>query len=158
MSVHVAQNSHRSRSEKRKSLFVLTEAQAVLTWGVIMALAALVGGIYLFQTSSIAKVGRQVQVLRSELNEVKRLNADIERDIAEAQSLERLQEEALRLGFNRARPEDIEFVVILDYPATVPEVDDFQTVTRPVPPESIGEAIWISLHGRIGDLIRGESR
>ncbi|HCB49725.1 MAG TPA: hypothetical protein DEP47_09410, partial [Chloroflexi bacterium] len=82
MTAHVAQNSRKSRSEKRKSLFLLTEAQAVLTWGVIMALAALVGGIYLFQTSAIARVGRQVQVLRSDLNEVKRVNADLERDIA----------------------------------------------------------------------------
>ena len=158
MSAHVAQNSRKSRSEKRKSLFLLTEAQAVLTWGVIMALAALVGGIYLFQTSAIARVGRQVQMLRSELNEVKRLNADLERDIAEAQSLDRLQEEALRLGFNRAQPEDVEFVIIPDYPVTVPETVDLQTATRPVPPKSIGEALWISVQGSIGDLIRGESR
>ncbi len=158
MTAHVAQNSRKSRSEKRKSLFLLTEAQAVLTWGVIMALAALVGGIYLFQTSAIARVGRQVQVLRSDLNEVKRVNADLERDIAETQSLDRLQEEALRLGFNRAQPEDVEFVVVPDYPVTIPEVVDLQTATRPMPPKSIGEALWITLRGSIGDLIRGESR
>jgi Tfp pilus assembly protein PilN len=158
VTAHVAQNSRKSRSERRKSLFLLTEAQAVLTWGVIMALAALVGGIYLFQTSSIARVGRQVQLLRSELNEVKRLNADLERDIAEAQTLDRLQEEALLLGFNQARPEDVEFVVIPDYPVTVAEPVDLQSPTRPVPPESIGEAVWILLRGSIGDLIRGESQ
>lgn len=158
MTAHVAQNSRKSRSEKRKSLFLLTEAQAVLTWGVIMALAALVGGIYLFQTSSIARVGRQVQLLRSDLNEVKRLNADLERDIAEAQSLDRLQEKALRLGFQRAGPEVVEYVVIQDYPVTVPETVDFQSASRPVPPESIGEAFWILLRGSIGDLIRGESQ
>lgn len=158
MTAHVAQNSRKSRSEKRKSLFLLTEAQAVLTWGVIMALAALVGGIYLFQTSSIARVGRQVQLLRSELNEVKRLNAEFERDIAEAQSLDRMQEEALGLGFNRARPEDVEFVIVPDYPVTVAETVDLQSATHLVHPESIGEAFWILLRGSIGDLIRGESQ
>lgn len=158
MTAHVAQNSRKSRSEKRKSLFLLTEAQAVLTWGVIMALAALVGSIYLFQTSTIARVGRQVQMQRRELNEVKRLNADLERDIAGTQSLDRMYEEALRLGFNQARPENVEFIVIPDYPVTVPETVDLPRTTRPFPPESIGEALWISLQGSFGDLIRGESR
>lgn len=158
MTAHVAQNSRKSRSEKRKSLFLLTEAQAVLTWGVIMALAALVGGIYLFQTSTIARVGRQVQMLRSDLNDVKRLNADLERDIAEAQSLDRLYEEALRLGFSQAQPEDVEFIVILDYPVTVQETLDLPRAPRPLPPKSIAEALWISVQSSFSDLIRGESR
>lgn len=159
MSAYVAKGSRRSRSEKRKSLFLLTEAQAVLTWGVIMALAALVGGIYLFQTSTIASVGRQVQVLRNELNEVKRLNADLERDIAEAQSLDRLKEEAIRLGFSRAQPDDIEYIVIPNYPISVPEMVHQQVaVTRSESPESIGEALWHLMRGSVDGLIRGESR
>ena len=158
MSAQVAAKSRKSKSEKRKSLFVLSEAQAVLTWGVIMALGALVGGIYLFQTSAIASVGRQVQVLRSELNEVKRLNADLERDIAEAQSLDGLREEALRLGFTHARPEDVEYIVVPEYPAVVLESVNIQTATLSKPPESIGEALWRSFQGSIGELIRGESR
>ena len=62
------------------------------------------------------------------------------------------------LGFNRARPEDVEFVIVPDYPVTVAETVDLQSATHLVHPESIGEAFWILLRGSIGDLIRGESQ
>lgn len=82
----------RERKERRRSLVWLTEAQAALGWGALMVLAAVLGAIYLSQTSRIASVGRTVQDLQAQLDEVKRQNATFEREIAEAQSLDRLQE------------------------------------------------------------------
>jgi len=158
VSAEIAGKSKKSKTEKRKSLFVLTEAQAVLTWGVILALAAMVGGIYLFQTSTIATVGRKVQVLRNELNEVKRFNSELERDIAEAQSLDRLQEEALRLGYIRAQPTDVEYIVIPNYPVDVPVDVAEARDTRPDLPETIGGALWLYIRSSVGGLMRGESR
>ncbi len=157
MSAQVATKSRKAKTERRKSLFLLTEAQAVLTWGVILALAALVGAIYLFQTSRIASVGRRVQVFQYELNEVKRVNEELERDIAEAQSLDRLQEAATDLGFNRAQPEDVEYVVIPNYPPAIPAAEIPESVPGPKPPETIREALWTSFQSSIGGLIRGES-
>ena len=52
----------RQKREQLKRLGWLTEAQAVLGWGVILILVALVGAIYLNQASRIASVGRRVQV------------------------------------------------------------------------------------------------
>jgi cell division protein FtsL len=158
VSAEIAGKSKKIKTEKRKSLFVLTEAQAVLTWGVILALAAMVGGIYLFQTSSIATVGRQVQVLRNDLDEVKRFNSELERDIAEAQSLDRLQEEALRLGYIRAQPEDVEYMVIPNYPVHVAVSVAESRDARPERPETIGEALWLYIQSSVGGLMRGESR
>jgi hypothetical protein len=158
VSAEIAGKSKKLKSEKRKSLFVLTEAQAVLTWGVILALAAMVGGIYLFQTSSIATVGRTVQVLRSDLDEVKRFNSVLERDIAEAQSLVRLQEEALRLGYIKAQPTDVEYMVIPNYPVDVPVSVTEAKDARSDVPETIGEALWIYIQSSVGGLMRGESR
>jgi hypothetical protein len=135
----------------------LTEAQAALSWGVILFLAALVGAIYLFQASRIASVGREVQGLQWELDEVKRVNNELERDIAEAQSLDRLEEEIKALGFIRARPEDVEYLVIPDFPAEKVVADADETVSIKDPVESIGEALWLSIESSINDLIRGES-
>lgn len=158
MSAYVAHRSNKSRTEKRKSLLKLSEAQAVLTWGVIMILAALVGAIYLFQASQIAGVGREVQELQSELDEVKRINTDLEREIAEAQSLDRLQEEAVRLGFVRSNPTEVEYMIIPGVPPiTVPEIKP-ETVTQPVLAESIREALWLLLRLSLGALEQGESR
>ncbi len=151
--------SARQTRERVRRLGWLTEAQAALGWGVILVLVALLGVIYLTQASRIAAVGRQVQVLQNELIERKRINADLEQDIAEAQSLERLQQEAVRRGFAQAQPEDIEYIAVLDYPAETVALEITPEPTQPPkPPQSMGEAIWLTIEDSIGHLIRGEAR
>lgn len=158
MSAQLAQSNRRSKTEKRKSILWLTEAQAALSWIAILVLAALVGAIYLFQASRIASVGREVQELQWELDDVKRVNSELEREIAEAQSLDRLQQEVLRLGFVRAQPEDIDYIVVSDFPVAN-EVDSMPTIaSKSDPVENIGQALWLAVESSITDLVRGESQ
>lgn len=153
----------RRKREQAKRLTWLTEAQAALGWGVILLLVALLGTIYLNQASRIASIGRRVQAKQNELEELKRENATLERQIAEAQSLERLQQEAIRLGFAPAQPEDIEYVLIPNYPAVTREpvaatvTPPTETTTSGLPPEKMTEAIWLALKASINDLVRGEA-
>ncbi len=158
MSAYAARQSNKSRTDKRRSLLRLSEAQAFLTWGIIMILAALVGAIYLYQASQIASVGREVQELQYELDEVKRISADLEREIAEAQSLDRLQEEALRLGFIRSDPADVDYMIIPGVPVNNTSKIEPETVVEPEPVESIRDALWITIQSSIGALEQGESR
>ena len=136
----------RQTREQLKRLNALTEAQAALGWGVILVLAALLGTIYVSQASRIASVGRRVQILQNELTELKRQNNDLERDIAAAQAIDRLQAEATRLGFVEADPTDIEYIIVPDYPAELEETDPLEippTVTAVPPPvETVREALW----------------
>ncbi len=152
----------RQTREQLKRLNALTEAQAALGWGVILVLAALLGTIYVNQASRIASVGRQVQILQNELTELKRQNNDLERDIAAAQALDRLQSEANRLGFVEADPSDIEYIIVPDYPVGLIETDPLEilpTVTAvPPPAATVREALWLYLSGRFSDFIRGEAR
>jgi cell division protein FtsL len=151
--------------EQAKRLNWLTEAQAVLGWGLILILAALLGAIYLGQTSRIAGVGRRVQVLQNELESLKRENAALEREVAEAQSLERLRQEAVRLGFVQSQPADIEYVIVPNYPADRQQAaNEAMATPTPVaapaqhpPPETMGDALWLSLKTSIGDLMQGEA-
>jgi hypothetical protein len=132
-----------------------------LGWGVILVLAALLGVIYLTQASRIAAVGRRVQLLQNELIELKRENAEFERQIAEAQSLVRLQEMAVRQGFAQASPEDIEYVTVNNYPRATAEpvlaaeTPEAAAVAEPI--ATLPEAIWLAMRQSVGDLIRGES-
>ncbi len=152
----------RQTREQLKRLNALTEAQAALGWGVILVLAALLGTVYVSQASRIATVGRRVQVLQNELIELKRQNNGLERDIAAAQALDRLQAEAARLGFVEAKTDDIEYIIVPEYPVTLEETDPLAilpTVTAvPPPAETVREAIWLHLSGRFSDFIRGEAR
>lgn len=138
----------------------LTEAQAVLGWGLILVLAALVGTIYVNQASRIASVGRKVQVMQANLEDIKRGNAALERQIADMQRLDRLQAEAVRLGFIPASPEDIEYIIVPNYPVEAQEVllnAQPTAVPLPPPPDTMSEAIWLSLRGRISDFVQGEA-
>ncbi len=106
----------RQARELARRLGQLTQAQAATGWGVIIILGALLGAIYLNQTSSIATIGRRIQEEQGELDDLKRENAELERLVAEAQELERLDSEARRLGFVPSTPADIDYVVIPNYP------------------------------------------
>jgi cell division protein FtsL len=149
------------KAEQVRRLVRLTETQAALGWGVILILVALLGAIYLNQASRIASIGRRVQTLQIQVDNVKRENASMEREIAESQALDRLQREAVRLGFRRARAEDIEYVVVPDYPVLVPAVTRARRPAPPPPPpepvERIQDALWLAVRASVTDLMRGES-
>ena len=157
MSAENVRESRKAKKERRKSLFWLTEAQAALTWGVLLTLAALVGAIYLIQTSRIATTGRQVQLLQGDLDTIKQENIELERDIAEAQSLDRLQNKAITMGFTRSSPSDVEYLVIPNYPPA-PAMAAAPELAGPAEPaESLFEALWLAIQDSIGNLIHGES-
>lgn len=157
MSAHVVRPRPKSKKDRRRKLAWLTEAQAALGWAVLLALASVLGAIYLHQTSGIARVGRTVQGLQYQLNEVKRENTKLELEIAEAQSLIRLTEESDKLGFRRAIPEDIDYLVILDFPPQMDPMELADPLPEPVPIDSAIEAVFRALTYRIGSLGRGEA-
>ncbi len=148
--------SARKAREHLRRLSWLTEAQAALGWGIILVLAALLGVIYLTQSSRIATVGRRVQFLQEELNSLHRENATLERNIAEAQSLQRLEQEAIRLGFAQAGPDALEYVIVENFPAITPEPVEPEPTPQP-PAETMSEALWLAFQNSITGLMRGES-
>ena len=149
----------RLRREKLMSMVWLTEVKAAATWGVMLALAMLIGAIYLSQSSRIASAGREVQELQYELSVFKQENAKLEREIAELQSLERLQQGAIELGFVKAAPEDVEYLVVPNYPG-LSEENPGEVQIRPERGQiqSINEALWLAFRGGVSDLNRGESQ
>ena len=145
-------------AEALKKLPWLTEAQAALGWGIILILIALLGAIYLSQTSPTAIVGRRIQALQEELDNLKQSNGELESAIATAQSLDRLENEARRLGFVPPRSEEIEYLVVPGYP--VMENAGISPTPNAIirkPPHTMREAIWLLLKATFGNLVQGES-
>ncbi len=162
MAVLAEKGSGRQKRQLARRLGILTDAQAAMGWFVILALAALVGTIYLNQASAIAATGRKVQILQNNLETLRRDNAALERTIAEAQSLDRLQQEAARLGYRRATPDEIEYLVVSHYPAVpvgytgAPEA---AAVAEPLaaPAGTLGQALRLMLEARLVDMVMGQS-
>jgi hypothetical protein len=149
-------SSRREKRQEAKRLGILTDAQVAMGWFVILALSALLGTIYLAQASRIAGSGRRVQILQNDLDELKRQNSDLERDIAEAQGLERLQQEALRMGFVPAAPDDIEYLVVPEFPAQAAPAAT-PTPAPPPPVKTMREAIWLAIGDSVVGLMHGEA-
>ncbi len=151
--------SSRHTRELARRLSKLTEVQAAIGWGLILLIIALLGVIYLNQSSRIAAVGRRVQSLQYDLTEMQRENTDLERDIAQAQSITRIQKEAEQMGFVKAQPGSIEYLVVPNYPsAALVSVKEAQTLAKPTSVESMKEGIWLVIEGGLSELMRGESR
>ena len=154
----MSRSSRHTRQLARK-LSKLTEVQAVMGWGLILLVIALLGVIYLNQSSRIAAVGRHVQSLQYDLNVLQRENADLEREIAQSQSITRIQEEAVRMGFVTARPENIEYLVVPDYPSvTLITGEEAQKSVESSSIESMKDGIWLVIETGLNELMRGESR
>ena len=150
----------RQTRDQFKKLNKLTEAQAALGWAVVLILGTLLGTIYLTQASSTATVGRRVQILQNELIELKRENSALEQKIAEAQSLDRLQSEAIRQGFIPANPDDVEFVIVEDYPVGAgydPFAEVAEETAVSVAPNTIEEALLLYFTNQLNELMRGEA-
>jgi cell division protein FtsL len=151
--------SARQTRELVRRIGKLTEAQAAMSWGIILLVLALVGVIYLSQTIKVAAIGRHVQQLEIELSDVQGMNTQIKREIAEAQSLDRMHDEMDHLEFVPATALDTEYLVITDYPEMVMAqgyTPDHQE-KRSQPVDTIQEALHLVLYDRLDDLMRGES-
>ncbi|GMQ79030.1 MAG: hypothetical protein BMS9Abin02_1582 [Anaerolineae bacterium] len=157
MVAQAAEQKRINKREKRKSKMRLSEAQVVLGWLVVLALIALLGAIYLFQTSRIASTGRMVQELQFELDEIKRTNSELEREIAEAQSLKRLQSDAQKYGFIKARPEDVDYLIVTEYPQENEISAEEESSRQPEPLDDFRSAFIKFVIGKVDDLVRGES-
>ncbi len=149
----------RQARELARRFGLLTQAQAAAGWAVIIILGALLGVIYLNQISKVATIGRRVQREQAQLDEIKRQNADLELLIAEAQALDRLDDEARRLGFVPSTPDDTDYIAIPNYPSEpAPERGEATTaVEQPQTPESMWEAIVLTIRDLGIDLTRGEA-
>lgn len=152
--------SSRQAREITQRLNKLTEAQAVIGWTMIMLLVTILGVIYLNQSSQMATVGRRVQYLQYEVSVIQRENAGIEREIAQLQSLSRLQKDAEKLGFIPSTAYDMEYLRINNYPPLLPSnpLDLGQEEAAAPPVDTTREAIWLVFSAKINDLMLGESR
>ncbi len=94
------------------------EAQAALSWGVVVALLAMLGVVYLSEASQKISSGYHLLDMASKLRELQKENTFLDAEIAAAQQLEQLQRQAIELGFSPATPEDIEYLPVPNYPPT----------------------------------------
>jgi hypothetical protein len=94
----------------------LFRAQAALGWGVVVALMALLGVVYLTLGSDSIVSGYHIQQMTWTLTSLQRENAQLEAQIAQHEAVGNLQNRAREMGFVAAGPEQIEYLRVDNYP------------------------------------------
>ena len=90
----------------------------------------LIGGMYLAVNSRVAREGRRVLELQSQMAELERQTAELRANLAELTMPKRMLEQALEMGFRPAEMGDIMYVVVPEYQSGEPFV-------APSPPTSL---------------------
>ena len=144
-----------------QDFWTLSKAQTAITWVMLAALIAMAAVFLLVQASAVAAVGREIQDLQFQLNNIRQQNSDLERQIAEAQSIEVARARASQLGFRNATPAETMYLVVPDFPPRpapfdpFPELADQAAQAEQV--ESMQEAIQLALYQTISGFIEGSA-
>ena len=107
----------------------------------ILATFSLVGWLYLGQASLITSSTLQIERLQQEIKLVNQQNAELALEIAEIESLSRIEERARALGFAPTDPANIRYLPVDHYPSlsAATALPDFQ---QPPPVEQTWQ-IWL---------------
>lgn len=81
----------------------------------IMVLLGMLIGLYLNVTARAAIAGREIQNLEAEITANKRVNADLQTQIAGLLSYHALDERAKAMGFEPVKQEDLDYIVVPGY-------------------------------------------
>jgi hypothetical protein len=100
---------------------------------------AMVAALYLDVTARAAVAGREIQELRLEITTIQRENADLETQLADLTSTERMQGRALELGYRPVQPGELDYVAVPGFAKPEPEILLAASDTTPhikmLPPE-----------------------
>lgn len=113
--------------------------RAMLALGTLALFVALIiGALYLSQAATTSTIGRQLESLVTERNDLELQNEQLRAEIASLRGVGRLLSRAQELGFTQARAANIEYVVVRGYePARTVEIaPDREPVAAPVYDES----------------------
>jgi cell division protein FtsB len=111
------------------------QRQLIVLIAFVVVMGILFGGAYLSQVASIATTGRQLETLIDERNELERTNEQLRAEIAQFQTVFRLQTRARELGYVEAEEDDQHYLFVAGY--TPNRVDTNAPVVEPAAPAPV---------------------
>lgn len=130
------------------------ESDNVFNFGTVRALAllvglvALLGMIYLGQSSQATVTGQHVLELQDRLERTRRENAQIEYEIATLSTPDKIAERARRLGFRPATLAQTVYIVVKNYPSAPQPTSIAPEINSPPTPD-FWEGVWLDVLTRL---------
>jgi len=111
------------------------QRQALALGVLALFVVIIIGALYLSQSSSSSVIGRQLEDLIAQRDDLEQANEQLRAEIASLESMPRLQQRAQELGFTAAEGGNIEYLVVDGYNPNRDEaaVVPLQAKTNPVP-------------------------
>ena len=91
------------------------QQQWAISFIAVVAMLALLAGLYLNITATASIAGRQIQNLEVEITANEQINADLETRIATLMADSVLEQRAQALGFEPVDPKTLQYMVVPDY-------------------------------------------
>ena len=98
------------------------DRKAALGFLLILVTFSLVGWLYLGQASVITSSTMKIDSLRQEIDLLNHQNSELTLEIAELESITRVEARARELGFAPTNPANIRYLSVPNAPAPAPEV------------------------------------
>ena len=96
-----------------------SQTQAVAMLSITLLTAAVIGGFYLAVASRAATAGRDLQRLEARKTELLQDNDELQAQLANLRSINRLAARAVALGFQPATGDQLEYMRVESYPQNV---------------------------------------
>ena len=111
-----------------------SQTQAVAMLSITLLTAAVVGGFYLAVAARAATAGRDLQALEAQKTELLQDNNELEAQLSELRSINRLEARAVALGFKPATGDQLEYMRVNSYPQDVQLKPPPRAAALPPPP------------------------
>ncbi len=98
---------------------------------VVVVFSTLFATVYLHISARTAEVGRQIQVMQNEIDELDRMNEDLRSQLALIKSSEQMEQRAEALGFKPVQKDEITFLSVPGYMEPPVMVYQHQAVEKP---------------------------
>ncbi len=134
------------RLQQINTSFSLDSIRALL---IMLGVLALLGVIYLTQSSQATMTGQRAQDLQTRLDRLKRENAQLEYEIAVLTTPSKIAERARALGLHPATTAQTVFVTVKDYPISAPKPAPATVDLTVSSPDSL-TTLWNELLLRLG--------
>lgn len=114
-----------------------SQTQAVAMLSIALLTAAVVGGFYLAVAARAATAGRDLQALEARKTELLQTNDEMQAQLANLRSINRLAARAVALGFQPATGDQLEYMRVDSYPQNVHLKPPPRAAIAPEPPTTL---------------------
>ena len=114
-----------------------SQTQAVAMLSITLLVTAVVGGFYLRVAARAATAGRDLQALEAQKTELLQTNDELEAQLSQLRSIDRLAARAVALGFQPATGDQLDYLRVESFPQNVHLNPPPRAAALPPPPTTM---------------------